>query len=1089
MQQRNNNNVAFPTLDPRRSIRARMALSFGGVAMAFALAAGLYMGHRQAEELQDQTGATLRQFAFLAGSDIARSIDERHDDLVFAGSLRSFRDFDGAEPALGRQREHFNDLQRWHPEFVWMGFAEPGGRVTSATGRMLEESDVSERDWFRHALQRSYFGDVHEAVQLRTLLPQGRGYAVRLIDVATPVFGRDGSLRGVIGAHLSDAWLRGRLSAIKRGAPSLQSVEILLVARDGALLVSSEAENGRTEPLVGPWLKAPAAGGHALVEMENGRSYLTGFHRVVRHGDFDGFGWIVVARQDAALALAPAKSARDAALSFLALLGLMFAALGWFIAGRIGEPLERITAAAGRLGAGEAAELPAAGRNDEIGALAGALQQLVSGLRDDEQVIRAREAELKNIVETMVEGVAIFDAQGRITMVNAASERILGAPRSAILGRHYTDVPWRRETGQGAPLPVERYPFVRLAAGAERIQGDEFDIVTAAGGSTTIQVNAARIRDAQGAFAGVVATYEDITERRRAESRARAAQERLDRALEGSRVSLFEVEVATGHVYLGESWSLMLGGPATVTDTTLNELVELSHPEDRDRLWNVAMQTLRGELTHYEQEHRVRTLAGDWIWIISRGRVVERDAAGRVSRVAGTSMDVTERKHAEQRIHYLNTRDALTDLSNRALFADRLQQAIEAATRMSRSFALVSVGLDRFTAINDSLGRDFGDEVIKGVAGRITASTGVEDVVARPGGDEFLVLLERAETPEKARRVAESMRAAVASPMYIAGREAVVSMSVGIAMFPGDGDSAGVLLRNAGTALNVAKQDGGNAVHFFTAHMNVAARARFETETELRRALDHDEFVLHYQPQVDLASGVVVGWEALVRWNHPGRGLVPPGQFLPIAEAAGLIVPLGEQVMLKACRQAAAWKQAGRASRMGINVSAQQFRHPGFLKSVRAAFATTGLDPRMLELEIVENALVGHEPMVDAVFEALGATGIELAIDDFGTGYSSLSYLKRLPIDTVKIDQSFVRDVPVSPEACAIVNAVIAMAHGLGLVVVAEGIETSVQLEFLRQAGCDRGQGYLFGRPEPAEHWTLPPGNVLPLKRPDTGTR
>jgi EAL domain-containing protein (putative c-di-GMP-specific phosphodiesterase class I) len=375
------------------------------------------------------------------------------------------------------------------------------------------------------------------------------------------------------------------------------------------------------------------------------------------------------------------------------------------------------------------------------------------------------------------------------------------------------------------------------------------------------------------------------------------------------------------------------------------------------------------------------------------------------------------------------------------------------------------------------------------VAGRITASIGVEDVVARPGGDEFLVLIERTDSAETARSVAEAMRAAVSSPMNIGGREAVVTMSVGIAMFPGDGESAGTLLRNAGTALNVAKQEGGNAVHFFAAHMNVAARARFETEAELRRALEHDEFVLHYQPQVDLASGGVVGWEALVRWEHPSRGLVPPGQFLPVAEAAGLIVPLGEQVLLKACRQACAWKLAGRATRMAINVSAQQFRHPGFLKSVRAAFATTGLDPRLLELEIVENALVGHEPTVDAVFEALGSAGVELAIDDFGTGYSSLSYLKRLPIDTVKIDQSFVRDVPSSPEACAIVNAVVAMAHGLGLVVVAEGIETPAQLDYLRQVGCDRGQGHLFGRPEPAERWTALPGNVLPLKRPDTVTR
>jgi EAL domain-containing protein (putative c-di-GMP-specific phosphodiesterase class I) len=330
------------------------------------------------------------------------------------------------------------------------------------------------------------------------------------------------------------------------------------------------------------------------------------------------------------------------------------------------------------------------------------------------------------------------------------------------------------------------------------------------------------------------------------------------------------------------------------------------------------------------------------------------------------------------------------------------------------------------------------------------------------------------------------MRAAVATTMHLAGRETVVTASVGIALFPADGDSAGVLLRNAGTALTAAKEAGGDDVHFFAPQMNVVARTRFETEAELRRALERDEFVLHFQPQIDLTTGAIVGWEALVRWRHPERGLVPPGHFLPIAEMSGLIVPLGEHVMLKACRQAASWKQAGmQSARVAINVSAQQFRHPSFMKSVRSAFASTGLDPRLLEMEIVESVLIGHEPGIDTVFAQLGAMGVELAIDDFGTGYSSLSYLKRLPIDTVKIDQSFVRDVPSSPEACAIVTAVIAMAHGLGLKVIAEGIEHPSQLDFLRQGGCDRGQGFLFGRPEPPEHWSRSGGNVLPLKRPE----
>jgi diguanylate cyclase (GGDEF)-like protein/PAS domain S-box-containing protein len=558
---------------------------------------------------------------------------------------------------------------------------------------------------------------------------------------------------------------------------------------------------------------------------------------------------------------------------------------------------------------------------------------------------------LEKIFDTLVEGVTVFDPSGRITLVNAAGERILGARSPEIVGRHYTEVPWRRIRPEGEVTPAT-HPFARVLAGEERIEGEEFDIVTADGRRTTIQLNAAAMRGEDGAFAGMVATY----------------------------------------------------------------------------------------------------------------------------------ADVGERKRAEQRIHYLATRDVLTELSNRALFTSRLEAAIGAAAGAGRIIAVIAAGLDRFTAINDSLGRDVGDEVLRVAASRLTASAGVEEAVARPGGDEFLVLIPDAGTPGRAHRAAAAMRAGISAPMRVSGRDTVVTVSMGIALFPHDGDTAGTLLRHAGMALNAAKAAGGDCVRFFDAQMNVAARERFDTEAELRRALDRDEFVLHYQPQADIATGTIVGWEALLRWRHPERGLLAPALFLPIAEGCGLAVPIGERVLQKACRQAAAWKRGGRhAARVAVNVSAQQFRHSGFMGAVHEAIGAAGIEPALLELEIVENALIGHEPELQAVFEGLATAGIQLAIDDFGTGYSNLGYLKRLPIDTVKIDQSFIHDVSGSPEARAIVQAVIAMAHGLGMRAVAEGIEKREQLEFLRRGGCDRGQGHLLGRPQPAEHWNgAGPSRLIP---------
>jgi diguanylate cyclase (GGDEF)-like protein/PAS domain S-box-containing protein len=432
--------------------------------------------------------------------------------------------------------------------------------------------------------------------------------------------------------------------------------------------------------------------------------------------------------------------------------------------------------------------------------------------------------------------------------------------------------------------------------------------------------------------------------------------------------------------------------------------------------------------------------------------------------------DVTAARKMASTMAYAAEHDFLTGLPNRMLLIDRVEQAVVFARRQRTSVALLYLDLDGFKHVNDSLGHSVGDKLLQSISGRLDRCVRTVDTVSREGGDEFIVLLYDIAAPEDAAIVARRVLRALAAAHPIEQQDLHITASIGISVYPDDGTNAETLIKNADTAMYQAKENARDSYKFFAPAMADRAMRRQSIEQSLRRALERQEFALHYQPKVDLGTGLISGTEALIRWTHPTRGLISPAEFVPIAEDCGLIVPIGKWVMRAACSQARAWADAGLAmGTMAVNVSAMEFSRPGFLNDVFDILMDTRCDPRMLEVELTESVLMRQADAAALTLEALQARGVRVAIDDFGTGYSSLSYLEKFRIDTLKIDQSFVRQITTGGGGTHIVSAVIAMAQNLELRVVAEGVETLEELAFLRARSCDEGQGYYFSRPLPPD--------------------
>lgn len=571
-------------------------------------------------------------------------------------------------------------------------------------------------------------------------------------------------------------------------------------------------------------------------------------------------------------------------------------------------------------------------------------------------------------------------------------------------------------------------------------------------------------RGDDGRYIAIEGLIQDVTHRKEAELALYEAEQRFRSIFENSVEGMFQSRLDGRYIAANPALARILGfdSPADMIQATNQQGWNVyADPARRQHLLDEIARV--GFVTNFESQ--VQRRDGTLIYLTENIRAV-RYQNDQLDCLEGSVVDITERKSFEEKIRFQATHDALTGLPNRNLLHDRITTAIQTARRDETTAAVVFVDLDRFKLINDSLGHQIGDVLLKVIAQRLSASIRGTDTVARQGGDEFVVLLPHQSSFEMTTVIVERMLHAVSQPLEIEGVALEVTCSIGISLYPNDGESADELLRCADSAMYNAKQFGRNSFKYFSAEMNAHAAERLHLLNGLRSAIHHDEFILHYQPKIDLATGSLIGAEALIRWESKTRGLVSPAEFIPFAEENGLINPIGEWVLRAACTQAVTWQQAGYAPLViSVNLSANQLSKDDLVATVANVLASTGLDAKWLELEITETAVMGDVDKSMSMLHQLKKLGVQISIDDFGTGYSSLYYLKLFPVDTLKIDRSFISEIVTEGEDAAIVKAIIALAHILHLNVVAEGVETEQQRLLLLDYSCDQGQGYFFSRP------------------------
>ncbi len=702
-----------------------------------------------------------------------------------------------------------------------------------------------------------------------------------------------------------------------------------------------------------------------------------------------------------------------------------------------------------------------------------AQQQTVEMLRDSEQHFRL-------IARRLPVGVFATDIEGRCRYVNEYWRQLAG-----LTAKQAAAAKWLEAVHPDDREAVAQAWRQAVEQDGEFIANHRFQ--SPSGRTAWLNTRAAPLRDRAGRATGYLGAVTDVADFKRVEETLRASESEFR--------SYFGLPLI-GIALIGpdKRWWEVNDRLCEILGYRRAQLLrlswaELTHPDDLAIEIAQFERVMSRRIEGYSLDKRFVRQDGSPIDVSVSSRCVRRPN-GMAEYFVTVVQDITERKQAEERAQYLAQYDALTGLPNRALLEDRLRQALLRAGRDHSLVAVLLVDLDHFKRINDTLDHTLGDRLLQSIVGRLQECVRQCDTISRQGGDEFAVLLPELGSSDDAARIAQRILEAVAQPYRLEERELLTSCSIGVSVYPRDGRSAEVLIKNADVALYRAKDAGRNNHQFYQSGATVLARERLDLESRLRHAVDNRELELYYQPKWDFHAGAVTGSEALIRWNHAELGLLSPIRFIPIAEDSGLILQIGEWVLKTAMREMGELHRDGFTSlQVAVNLSGRQFRQNDLAEQVRSLLVETGFNPASLELELTEGILMDHTESNIAVLKAFKAMGVHLAIDDFGTGYSSLSYLQHFPVDVLKVDRAFVKNLPEDFGGAAIVHAVVTLAHGLGLKVVAEGVETLEQLAFLQAHGCDVGQGFLFGRPMPLlefkqllaqDRRTMPPPMDLP---------